>query len=212
VFVLYREAVYLNVYDLKIPEDPTAVGRWNSYLYWGGLGLYHSGVQVHGKEYAFGGSACSETGVFSVRPRNAPAAVFRESLLVGYTEMPAAQVDSLLLDLAAAYPGNSYNLLQRNCNHFADELSVLLTGNHAPYWINRMAWLGSQLKCVLPEGFDDPFGASNSSSELLRATPVFCIPSIDDAIEESEATQNSSSDDENNTNIEKDPLVTQRPD
>ena len=37
--------VYLNVYDLT---------PMNGYAYWVGLGIFHSVVEVHGVEYAFG--------------------------------------------------------------------------------------------------------------------------------------------------------------
>ena len=41
-----RVPVILNVYDLS-PQ--------NKYTYCCGLGIYHSGVEVYGVEYAFGG-------------------------------------------------------------------------------------------------------------------------------------------------------------
>jgi PPPDE putative peptidase domain len=41
--------VNVNVYDL---------GEMNGYISWLGVGVYHSGVEVHGKEYAFGGVSC----------------------------------------------------------------------------------------------------------------------------------------------------------
>jgi hypothetical protein len=40
--------VTVNVYDLT-PQ--------NSVMYWLGCGVYHTGVEVHGIEYAFGGGA-----------------------------------------------------------------------------------------------------------------------------------------------------------
>ncbi|KAK6946209.1 PPPDE peptidase domain [Dillenia turbinata] len=40
-----RTPVYLNVYDLTLI---------NGYIYWAGLGIFHSGVEVYGVEYAFG--------------------------------------------------------------------------------------------------------------------------------------------------------------
>lgn len=47
--------VYLNVYDL------TPV---NNYLYWFGLGVFHSGIEVHGMEYGFGAHDYPTSGVF----------------------------------------------------------------------------------------------------------------------------------------------------
>ena len=44
------EPVYLNIYDLN-----KKINRFASRI---GLGLYHSGVQVHGKEYTFRRQAC----------------------------------------------------------------------------------------------------------------------------------------------------------
>ena len=40
-----RGIVRLNVYDLA---------EQNAYLYWAGVGIYHSGVEVYGVEYAYG--------------------------------------------------------------------------------------------------------------------------------------------------------------
>ncbi|MQL82767.1 hypothetical protein Taro_015239 [Colocasia esculenta] len=52
--------VYLNVYDLT---------PMNGYVYWAGIGVFHSGVEVHGVEYAFGAHDYSTSGVFEVEPR-----------------------------------------------------------------------------------------------------------------------------------------------
>jgi deubiquitinase DESI2 len=40
-------AVCVNVYDL---------GDFNGYIGWLGVGVFHSGVEVLGKEFAFGGA------------------------------------------------------------------------------------------------------------------------------------------------------------
>ncbi|KAA8498101.1 DeSI-like protein [Porphyridium purpureum] len=159
-----QHAVHINVYDLRMPQDPDAITRWNSWLYWGGLGLFHSGVQVHDKEYAFGGHMYDTTGIFTTAPRDAPEAVFRSSHFMGYTSVDEDTLAGMIDALNETYKGISYNLLRRNCNHFADELCFLLTGRHAPAWINRMAWLGTQVQCVLPEGFDNPVAAITPSA------------------------------------------------
>lgn len=47
----------------------------------------------------------------------------------------------------------------RNCNHFASDLCERLTGNAAPEWVNRLAWMGEKAKFLLPQGFDTPMAA-----------------------------------------------------
>ena len=45
--------VKVNVYDL---------GEFNGYISWMGVGVFHSGVEVYGKEYAFGGAQTHDHG------------------------------------------------------------------------------------------------------------------------------------------------------
>ncbi|CAM8898703.1 unnamed protein product [Rhodiola kirilowii] len=133
--------VYLNVYDL------TSV---NGYAYWLGLGAFHSGVQVHGVEYAFGAHEQSSTGVFEVDPKQCPGFTFRKSILIGWTDLDAKQVRVFMEKLSEKYHGNTYNLVAKNCNHFCNDACVRLTGNNIPNWVNRLARLGVLCNCVLP--------------------------------------------------------------
>lgn len=133
--------VYLNVYDV------TAI---NGYAYWFGLGVYHSGVQVHGVEYAFGAHDHSATGIFDAEPRMCPGFVFRKSILVGRTDLGPQEVRDLMEELAETYAGNTYHLISKNCNHFCNYVCLRLTGNAIPSWVNRLANLGFLFKCVLP--------------------------------------------------------------
>ncbi|KAI7746617.1 hypothetical protein M8C21_015637 [Ambrosia artemisiifolia] len=138
--------VYLNVYDL------TPI---NGYAYWVGLGVYHSGVQVHGVEYAFGAHEHSTTGIFEVEPRKCPGFTFRKSILIGRTDFGSREVRSFIEKLATEYTGNSYNLITRNCNHFCNDLCLMLTNRPIPSWVNRLARLGFLCNCVLPAGLNE---------------------------------------------------------
>ncbi len=54
--------VYLNVYDILL--------KHNRRLEHIGLGIYHTGVEINGSEYAYGGNALLEsTGVYEMTPR-----------------------------------------------------------------------------------------------------------------------------------------------
>jgi hypothetical protein len=56
------------------------------------------------------------SGVFATNPREAPGAVtFRESIYMGETDLTPAQVQSLVQQMGQQYKGNSYHLLQTNC-------------------------------------------------------------------------------------------------
>lgn len=138
--------VYLNVYDL------TPI---NGYAYWLGLGIYHSGVQVHGVEYGFGAHEHETTGVFEVEPRQCPGFTFRKSILIGRTDLGPREVHSFMEKLAVHYAGNSYHLMTRNCNHFCNDVCLKLTGKPIPRWVNRLARLGLFCNCVLPAGLNE---------------------------------------------------------
>ncbi|AEC07669.1 putative PPPDE putative peptidase domain-containing protein [Arabidopsis thaliana] len=133
--------VYLNVYDLT---------PMNAYGYWLGLGVFHSGVEVHGVEYAFGAHESSSTGIFEVEPKKCPGFTFRKSILVGKTDLVAKEVRVFMEKLAEEYQGNKYHLITRNCNHFCNEVCLKLAQKSIPRWVNRLARLGVLCNCVLP--------------------------------------------------------------
>ncbi|KAL0354856.1 UNVERIFIED_CONTAM: DeSI-like protein [Sesamum radiatum] len=131
--------VHLNVYDLT---------SMNGYAYWFGLGVYHSGVQVHGVEYAFGAHEHPTTGIFEGEPKQCDGFTFRKSILIGWTDMTPGEVRGMMEELADKYRGDAYNLITKNCNHFCDDACIKLTGNPIPNWVNRLArlvvfkWIG----------------------------------------------------------------------
>ncbi|CAN1333759.1 DeSI-like protein At4g17486 [Linum perenne] len=121
-----RVPVYLNVYDL------TTV---NNYLYWFGLGIFHSGIE----------------GIFEVEPRSCPGFIFRRAVLLGKTSLSRSEVQEMMEHLSRDFHGDCYHLITKNCNHFTDEACLKLTGKAVPGWVNRLARLGSFCNCLLPE-------------------------------------------------------------
>ncbi|KAH1115703.1 hypothetical protein J1N35_009081 [Gossypium stocksii] len=142
-----RALLYLNVYDL------TPI---NKFLYWLGLGVFHSGIEVYGSEYGFGAHECPTTGVFEVEPRSCPGFIFRRSVLLGSTDMSRSEFRLFMEELSQKYRGDTYHLVARNCNHFTDDVCMQLTGKHIPGWVNRLARLGSFCNCLLPESIQIP--------------------------------------------------------
>ncbi|KAL9446057.1 hypothetical protein AB3S75_013852 [Citrus x aurantiifolia] len=170
-----RAPVYLNVYDLT---------PMNGYVHWAGLGIYHSGVEVHGVEYAFGAHDYPTSGVFEVEPRLCPGFKFRKSIFIGTTGLDPNQVREFMERQSAHYNGDTYHLIVKNCNHFCKDICYKLTGKPIPKWVNRLAKIGSVCNCVLPEALkisavrhDPNYQPIDSDKRRLRSA-FSCLSSI----------------------------------
>lgn len=168
----YNEPVYLNVYDLVDPENPERFTTLNAYLRKLGVGFYHSGVEVYGVEFCFGGSESSDTGVFHVEPRRAQGASYRQSIYMGNTPLSPNEVFLVVQILADSFRGNTFSLLRRNCNHFSDLLCFYLAGKRAPKWINRLCSIGTKVKWLLPKSLDNPSASPLPADKASLMVPV----------------------------------------
>lgn len=135
--------IFLNVYDLT---------PMNSYVYWVGLGIFHSGIEAHGAEYAFGAHDFPTSGVFEVEPKHCPGFTYRRSVHLGTTSLNSVEFRSFIEQCADEYYGDTYHLIIKNCNHFSDDVCRRLTGKPIPGWVNRLARVGYMCNCLLPEG------------------------------------------------------------
>ncbi|KAG4162249.1 hypothetical protein ERO13_D01G105400v2 [Gossypium hirsutum] len=167
--------VYLNVYDLT---------PMNGYIYWAGLGIFHSGVEVYGVEYAFGAHDYPTSGVFEVEPRQCPGFKFKKSIFIGTTSLDPHQVRDFVERYSERYNGDTYHLIVKNCNHFCDDICQKLTGKRIPRWVNRLARIGSMCNCILPEGLktsvvrhDPNYEPQDSEKKRLRS-PFSCLASV----------------------------------
>lgn len=151
-------AVVLNVYDITTPDDPAFIPRLNSTLYHIGVGLYHSGIEVYGVEYAFGGHYDDLSGIFGSQPRRAEGVVYRCSIPLGETAHSEDAVGSIISDLGGTtFQGNSYSLIGNNCNHFAAAFARELgSAKPVPAWVNRIAGFATQVSCLLPDAVEQP--------------------------------------------------------
>jgi len=105
-------------------------------------GIFHSAVQVYGDdEWSFG--FCEQgTGVFSCPSGKNPMYTYRESVVLGKTNFSIFKVNQILRELSREWPGSSYDLLAKNCNHFCDEFCERLGVPKLPGWVNRFANAG----------------------------------------------------------------------
>ena len=164
--------VWLNVYDLA----PA-----NEIMFPLGLGLYHTGVEIYGTEYTFADTA----GVFSHPPKAVPNAKLRLQLDLGPCDPTLVASVVSTLSSSDKFGPNDYNILQNNCNHFAQALVWNLLQKPIPVWINRLANLGACCGCLIPKqllGNGAPVNDNNNNNSettpFLVKAPTNRINSI----------------------------------
>eukprot|EP00927_Polykrikos_kofoidii_P017828 TRINITY_DN18168_c0_g2_i1.p1 TRINITY_DN18168_c0_g2~~TRINITY_DN18168_c0_g2_i1.p1 ORF type:complete len:513 (+),score=61.60 TRINITY_DN18168_c0_g2_i1:80-1540(+) len=136
--------VVLSIYDATMCR---LVEVFNDVALALGGGAYHVGVVVHRQEWSFGQSDYG-TGISSVRPRRHPSHRFRNSERIGFTRLTSRETSAVVAELADSWPGNKYNLFQRNCVHFAQAFCKRLGCSPVPSWLDSMC--RSMLAVALP--------------------------------------------------------------
>ncbi|OLL22558.1 DeSI-like protein sdu1 [Neolecta irregularis DAH-3] len=175
--------VYINCYDLLPPSFFVNLGyrlgtqtlRNNTILH-KGLGIWHTGLEIDGREYAFGGHDLPGTGVFKTKPRTPPPGTYyRATILHGFTFATKEDIQKLVSSVSEDFPGRSYNLLTRNCVHFTSALAQRLCSKPTPGWMNFAARLGSAIPCVVPSWILPDF-ASDDEAENEREAMIRQLP------------------------------------
>lgn len=127
--------------------------RLNVYSPSGGQhAVYHSGVEVLGAEYVFGGGDTSHSGVTAQRPRVPPSGsgwIFYQTVEIGPSIIPQDHILNVVRTVREDFPANSYDLVSNNCNHFSETMCRRLTGLGIPSWVNRLAGLGNAVRSVV---------------------------------------------------------------
>jgi len=159
-------------------------------------GIFHTAIQVYGdEEWSFG--YCEHgSGVFSCPPSKNPMYTFRESIVLGNTSCSMLTVNRIVRELSREWPGSSYEILSRNCNHFCNELCDKLDVPKLPGWVNRFANAGdaaveaAEITAVkLKQAKKEIFTACKSASTYLTGAPSSSTPSD---VEETGGTTSSS--------------------
>mmetsp|Transcript_36304 Transcript_36304/g.50430 ORF Transcript_36304/g.50430 Transcript_36304/m.50430 type:complete len:265 (-) Transcript_36304:203-997(-) len=133
------EPIKLNVYNLGSSES---IHKINAVTYELGGGLYHTAIEVFGKEFSFGYCE-SGSGVFDCIPQQCELHQFMTSILLGHTSLSKEAIRLVVKQLEFDYPGTSYDLLNRNCHTFSQEFAHQLGVDDLPGWITRFPAIGS---------------------------------------------------------------------
>ncbi|XP_054167283.1 deubiquitinase DESI2-like [Oppia nitens] len=139
-----QNQVILHIYD--VPEA-------NNYIkiLAPGLGVFHTGVQVFGKEYSFGGHQKNFSGIFVTPPKDTRSLSvnetfkYKQSKLIGYTKLSDEEIQDIVKEMGTKqFRGIDYNLIRKNCNHFSDAFCKKLCGKSIPQWINQLVKIVAQ--------------------------------------------------------------------
>jgi len=135
---LREEPILLNIYE------PAPQNGQQQQMSVPGFGVYHTGLEVYGTEYAFVGGDSSSSGIQPQQPRYMPSGatwLYKKTEKMGTTVLTRTQIQTLISKMGSEYPNNSYNLLARNCNHFSDDFCKRISKNKngIPSWVNRSA-------------------------------------------------------------------------
>ena len=131
-------------------------------------------------EWSFGFVDSDATGVFSCEPRCAEGAVYRESMLMGYTSKSGWQLDNLIAEMQLKYRGHDYHMYLNNCISFSDDLCFQLTQRHIPSWLNRLPHIANSISCCLPRYLRGPYplfddDSSDTGDSEKAPIPAHCV-------------------------------------
>mmetsp|Transcript_26182 Transcript_26182/g.46152 ORF Transcript_26182/g.46152 Transcript_26182/m.46152 type:complete len:649 (-) Transcript_26182:1324-3270(-) len=132
--------VILNVYDVSHDSRVETINDAVRAMGYGGV--FHAAIQIHGKEYSYGGTLdrhSTVTGVFTCSPKKCPMHHYRESIYLGDCELNPQQVNGILEDLRPKWLARAYNLFRKNCAFFTRELAIELGVGDIPDWVFSLA-------------------------------------------------------------------------
>ena len=84
--------------------------------------VYHTSIQVYGKEYFFGGGICE------TNPKQTPYGKPIEEIPLGETQIPKEVFLDYLKDIDHKFTPEKYDLINHNCNMFTADIAEFLTG------------------------------------------------------------------------------------
>jgi len=77
----------------------------------------------------------------------------RETINLGTLNTTEFAILDTIDGLKPQFLGTSYHPLFRNCNHFSEALSNALLHKSIPAYVNRLAYLGTFVQCLLPQEY-----------------------------------------------------------
>mmetsp|Transcript_24906 Transcript_24906/g.71461 ORF Transcript_24906/g.71461 Transcript_24906/m.71461 type:complete len:228 (+) Transcript_24906:57-740(+) len=136
--------VYLNVYEVGHARAIEKLNRMTQDVLKQG-GIFHAGIEVFEREWSFGATKRSTSGVFHCEPCACQLHTYRESLYLGDCGKTEEEVRQIIRGLKPEWNGRNYDRLHRNCIHFSEEFSGRLGVGPVPDWVHHMEDVGAKL-------------------------------------------------------------------
>ncbi|EFX00154.1 thioredoxin protein [Grosmannia clavigera kw1407] len=94
--------------------------------------VYHTSIEVNGREYVYDGS------IIAIAPESSHLGKPMEMIRLGSTSLPMNIIEDYLDSLRPIFTVEAYDLFHHNCNNFSDTLSNFLVGKGIPEHIANM--------------------------------------------------------------------------
>merc|ERR1719210_85353 len=103
-----------------------------------------------------------------------PTHRFRQTVRLRNSKFSGEDIAAMISELIEEYPGSDYDLLRRNCCHFADDFARRLGAGRIPRWVHRLARMGARVdglmqavsgKKLLPDLIPDDDDAYSTDEE-----------------------------------------------
>lgn len=102
-----------------------------------GVGVWHAGVEIHGREWSYAAGGDSGSGIRDFDPGCDPDHEHYEAIHMGQLRCTMSEVRDIVHDMAPEWQVSSYDTINHNCVHFVDAFLKKLGHEGAPDWLMR---------------------------------------------------------------------------
>ncbi|KAG6012835.1 hypothetical protein E4U43_007625 [Claviceps pusilla] len=139
--------------------------------------IYHTSIQLSGREYVYDG------GIIAITPGSSHLGHPMEKLHLGTTKLPMDIIEEYLDSLRPIFTLEAYDLFRHNCNNFSDSFANFLVGKGIPDHIVRMpqAVLDSPMGRMLLPQLTQGVNTGRSNESILGLEQSAQIPAQEGA-------------------------------